>query len=453
MKNIKLFTRFLMLSLFVLGYTLLEASPRVYPTGVTIYNPAKTYNSYILFAGPDNITHLIDMNGNNVKQWPYSGQPSEILDPKVAEGKLGHVVLQLENGKGSFSNKTFAELDWDGNVVWQWGKDAPGGEAQQHHDWYRLPNGNTLILAHIKNTLFGYNNITDDVIYEVTPQGSIVWKWVSVEHLNEFGLLPEGLAYLKKRVEQSKINERPFDYLHINDMHLVGENKWFKAGDKRFDPENIIFDSRNANFVAIIEKKTGKIVWRLGPNFPDSKISAVKVDEKSYAPRKVDQISGQHDAHIIADGLPGAGNLLLFDNQGSAGYPPVEIRAYSRVLEVNPVTQEVVWEYKGNLSGGSERSFFSSYISSARRLPNGNTLINEGMNGRFFQVTPKGEIVWEYINPYVSKPREGQRRGFDNTVYRIQPVPYEWVPQGTPRTELPVEEFDLSTFKIPARAQ
>ncbi|MFT3751877.1 MAG: aryl-sulfate sulfotransferase [Paludibacter sp.] len=431
---------------------LLLASPRVFPTGVTIYNPAKAYNSFVLFASPDNITHLIDMNGTNVKQWLYSGQPSEILAPEVTGGKLGHVVLQLENGIGSFSNKVFAELDWDGNVVWQWGKNAPDAEAKQHHDWYRLPNGNTLVLAHIKSTLFGYNNITDDVIYEVKPDGAIVWKWISVEHLNEFGLSSEGIEYLKKRVAQSKVNERALDYLHINDMHVIGKNKWFDAGDKRFDPENIIFDSRNANFVAIIEKKTGKIVWRLGPDFPDPKISTEKADKKNNANRILDQISGQHDAHIIADGLPGAGNLLLFDNQGSAGYPPVEIRAYSRVLEVNPVTREIVWEYKGSLSGGSDRSFFSSYISSARRLPNGNTLINEGMNGRFFQVTPDGEIVWEYVNPYVGKQRGGERKGFENTVYRAQPVPYEWTPAGTPHTEIPVAQPDLSTFRIALQA-
>jgi len=445
----KLHIRLLAFALSVFYYSLVGASPRIFPTGVTLYNPAKAYNSYILFAGPDDITHLIDMNGNNVKQWPYSGQPSEILDPKVTGGKLGHIVLQLENGKGAFSNKVFGELDWDGNVVWQWGKNAPDGEAQQHHDWYRLENGNTLILAHIKSTLFGYNNITDDVIYEVTPEGSIVWKWVSVEHLNEFGLSPEGITYLKKRVEQSKINERPLDYLHINDMHLVGENKWFKAGDTRFNPENIVFDSRNANFIAIIEKKTGKIVWRIGPNFPDTKIITQKIDKN--APRKVDQISGQHDAHIIAEGLPGAGNLIVFDNQGSAGYPPVEIRATSRVLEINPTTQEVIWEYKGSLSGNSDRSFFSSYISSARRLPNGNTLINEGMNGRFFQVTPSGEIVWEYVNPYLGKTKAGEQKTFNNTVYRAQPVPYEWVPQDTPHSEIAVEEIDVTKFKVPVK--
>lgn len=432
----------LLYSLLLLSNTLLFASPRVFPTGVTVYDPSKAYNSYVLFAGPDNITHLIDMNGNDVHQWPYSGQPSEFLNPALTGGKLGHVLLQLENGTGSFDNKVIGEVDWDNHILWQWGKQAPGGAAQQHHDWSRLPNGNTIVLVHVKSVLLGYQDVTDDALYEVTPAGDIVWKWIASEHLKEFGLSKEGIAYLKQRLAKSKESGRSLDYLHINDMQVIGENQWYRKGDQRFHPDNIVFDSRNANFIAIIEKSTGKIVWRLGPNFPDAKILL----GKEKGPRKVDQIAGQHDAHIIPEGLPGAGNLLVFDNQGSAGYPPVDVRSTSRVLEINPLTQEIVWEYHGSLSGRTDRTFFSSYISSARRLPNGNTLIDEGMNGRFFQVTPAGEIVWEYVSPYNGKGRPGV---FDNWVYRAQPVPYEWVPEGTPRSENVVKEPDLSTFHIP----
>jgi len=427
--------------------------PRTFPTGVTVYKPEKAYNSFTLFSARDGKTHLIDMNGSDVHQWSYVGQPAEFLDPAVVNGKLGHVILQLENGTGSFDNKVIGELDWDGKVIWQWGKQAPGGEAQQHHDQYRLANGNTIILAHKKSNLFEYTNLTDDVIYEVTPKGEVVWKWISTEHIGEFGFTEESLTYLKKKLAQSEKAGRSNDYLHINAMHVLGENKWYKAGDKRFHPDNIIFDSRNANFVAIIDKQSGKIVWRLGPDFPESAGNNV--------PRAVDQIVGQHDAHLIAEGLPGAGNLLLFDNQGSAGYPPVSTRSYSRILEINPVTQEIVWEYRGGKSKRTDRSFFSSYISNSRRLPNGNTFINEGMNGRFFQVTPSGEIVWEYVCPIIKRSvsekaddsyaegKEEEQEVFENTVYRAQPVPYEWAPKGTPRTENPVKEVDVATYRVP----
>ena len=76
--------------------------------------------------------------------------------------------------------------------------------------------------------------------------------------------------------------------------------------------------------------------------------------------------------------------------------------------------------------------FYSAFISSARRLPNGNTLIDEGMNGRFFQVTPQGDIVWEYVSPYVAPSAVGGngKQVDTNWVYRAQPVPKDWVPGG-----------------------
>jgi hypothetical protein len=65
-------------------------------------------------------------------------------------------------------------------------------------------------------------------------------------------------------------------------------------------------------------------------------------------------------------------------------------------------------------------------------LPNGNTLIDEGMNGRFFQVTASGENVWEYVSPYLGKAPGSD--AISNWVYRALPVSYDWVPAGTPRS-------------------
>lgn len=431
------------------------AAQSVYPTGVTRYDPARAYNTYIVFGAPDEHTHLIDMNGNEVHTWNYSGFPSELLDPRVARGKLGHVLVQYETNQGSgttptpgqpalFRNKSIAELDWDGNVVWKWGEKAPGGSAKQHHDWERLPNGNTLVLANLTHPIPGFKlpALLDDVIYEVTPSGDVVWSWKASDHLEEFGFTPEQLKLVRDTSEQ--------DYFHVNNMTSVGPNKWFDNGDKRFDPNNILIDSRNANFIVIIDKTTGKIAWSLGPNYP-------KIDpKKSIVPRPVDQISGQHDAHIIEEGLPGAGNLLVFDNQGEAGYPSAELQTTggSRVLEIDPQTKQIVWQYTGQDSDTPNWRFYSSFISSARRLPNGNTLIDEGMNGRFFQITPSGEIVWEYINPYFGRTPVGGtgRQVYSNWVYRAQPVPYDWVPSGTPHSENKVTPPDLSKFRVPDSA-
>jgi hypothetical protein len=427
------------------------AAPSVFPTGVTRYDAARAYNSYVLFSGQDKKTHLIDMNGNEVRQWPHEGFPPVLLDPALTGGKQGNILLQLGSVPGAqaagngLGNKSIGELDWNGKVLWQWGagaqdaygsasvesSGAPGGAAKQHHDWRRLANGNTLVLANLVHSVPGFQaaQVLDDVIYEVTPSGAIAWKWVASEHLEEFGFSPEALKLV--RAAQPRYGAGPVDYLHVNNMAVLGANKWHDQGDQRFHPDNIIIDSREANFIAIIDRKTGKVVWNLGPDYPA--IAGSKV------PRPVDQIIGLHDAHLIAKGLPGAGNILVFDNQGEAGYPRVSpgIFPHSRVLEIDPVSRQIVWQYTAADSNQAQWSFYSAFISSARRLPNGNTLVDEGMNGRFFQITPQGDIVWEYVSPYFADSPVGGagKQVKTNWVYRAQPVPYDWVPQGTPRSE------------------
>ncbi|MGA7713302.1 MAG: aryl-sulfate sulfotransferase [Rhizomicrobium sp.] len=440
-----------------LAATAATALPSVYPTGTTIYDPSRAYNSYVIFGAPDGKSHLIDMNGNEVHRWEKSGFPSYYIDPKLVKGARGHVLVQLEtieqDGAGvvpgeppEFRNKTIGEIDWNGNIVWKWGAEAPGGAAKQHHDWHRLPNGNTLVLAHWLHSVAGFQQpkLLDDVIYEVSPKGKIVWQWVASDHINELGFSDDQIKLIHASLSP--------DYFHINNMTPVGPNKWAKADDKRFAPDNIIFDARNANFIAVIDKMTGHIVWEIGPNYP-----SIPSRTKAVLPRPIDQISGQHDVHLIAEGLPGAGDLLVFDNQGEAGYPPAElgVNSGSRVLEIDPSTKEIVWQYTADLSDQPGWGFYSSFISSARRLPNGNTLIDEGMNGRLFQITPKGEIVWEYVSPYFAKTPVGSSGGTitSNWVYRAQPVPYDWVPDGTPHDETPVAPVDITKFRVPHASQ
>lgn len=435
-----------------------QAGPSVYPTGTTRYDPAKAYNSFVLFTGGDNIAHLIDLNGNPVHQWKDAASHSTLIDPKLNGGKLGHVFVTLETAEGQGTDlvpgqvsrriaKTVGELDWNGQVVWSFGEKAPGGAAQQHHDWARLPNGNTVILANLVHPVKGFKQpkVLDDVVYEVNPAGEVVWRWVASEHLGEFGFTPREL----KLIRDAEIA----DYFHVNNLKVVGPNRWYAAGDQRFHPDNLLFDARNANVIAIIDRKTGQVAWTLGPHFPPA---SAEGQLSRRVPRPVDQISAQHDAHLIPDGLPGAGNLLVFDNQGIAGYPPAPVprTGGSRVLEIDPIKKEVVWQYSGESSGGPAWSFRSTHISAARRLPNGNTFIDEGQSGRLFQVTPQGEIVWEYVNPYFrfgKDPVTGQPTA-NNQLYRGQPVPYDWVPAGTPHSEKPVIPPELGKFRVGSAA-
>ncbi len=420
------------------------AAPTVFPTGVTLYDPAKAWGTYTVFSGADRNSYLIDMNGNVVRSWPQRGFPTEVVDPAVNGGRKGHVLLQLEERKDTnqrsfgngVNNHAIGELDWNGKEVWRRAGDKSIGNAHQHHEQERLANGNTLVLANKLHKVEGFklDELIDDVIYEVDDSGKVVWRWLASEHLDEFGFTAEQLKLVR--------DTHLADYLHFNNARTLGANQWFDEGDARFHPDNIIVDSRQANFIAIIDKRTGKVVWNLGPNYATAELLNPFTD-KDKLPRPVDQLSGQHDAKFIPKGLPGAGNILVFDNQGGSGYPAVSYQistGSSRVLEIDPLTKQIVWEYRPGTS------FFSAFTSSARRLPNGNTLITEGQSGRVFQVTSKGEVVWEYLSPFFSKATE--QRAASNSLYRATPVPYDWIPAGTPRSEKAVVPPALSDFRI-----
>lgn len=106
---------------------------------------------------------------------------------------------------------------------------------------------------------------------------------------------------------------------------------------------------------------------------------------------------------MIPRGLPGEGNILIYDNGGWAGYyapnpgSPTGIRGalrdYSRVLEIDPVTLEIVWQMTpkeaGYLMPLDANRFYSPFISGMQRLPNGNTMITEGSHGRILRGDPR----------------------------------------------------------------
>jgi len=319
---------------------------------------------------------------------------------------------------------------------------APGGAAHQNHDIERLANGDILTLSlwyhHVDG--FALPKVLDDVIYEIRPSGAIVWRWVASAHLAELGFTPAELALIHAT--------RSPDFFHLNALHTLGPNKWSTEGDKRFAPDNLIISSREANFVAIIDKKTGRIVWEIGPHYiavgPGRRIDRSGLTN--------DEMSGQHDAHMIPEGLPGAGDILLLDNQGEGGYPSVAMGVMpgSRVLEIDPETKKIVWSYSALDSGEPTWDFYTSFMGSALRLPNGNTLIDEAMTGRIFQVTPKGKIVWEYISPYFRKGYVWgvNKNVLNNASYRAQAVPYDWTPSDTPHAERRVIAPNSATYRV-----
>jgi hypothetical protein len=374
-------------------------------------------------------TVLIDMNGTIIHHWPsVFPQPAKMLPGGsiIAGSNFRFVGI----GCGDFTSLN--EYDWNGSIVWSY-QGWEDGRARQHHDFERegnpvgyyapgqdfLPYGRTLVLAHhtVLNTSISWRPLKDDVIYEVDWNGTLTGFWWSAcEHFNQFGFTAETKhgMYVNPGILEDG------DIFHMNSMSLLGPNKWYTMDPITyacFNPENIIISSRHTNFVAIISRATGDIVWEIGPEY----------SKDTEAGQKLGQLIGLHHAHMIPQGLPGEGNILLFDNGGWSGYGyfgmPRYIRLMSRVIEFNPVTLDIVWEYHHYSwrlwfpRTSESHRFYSSIMSSVQRLPNGNTLITEGTNGRVFEVTNTSKIVWEYVTP----TRIQQ-------LYRAYRVPPEWVP-------------------------
>ena len=434
--------------------------PTVYPTGTTIYQPDRTWSGYtILDTHEEQGAVLIDMNGNVVKRWTGVAAvpgPARILP--------GGYVMGGDTPR-SPHQEAFAlvQLDWDGNEVWRFDRaeqvQTEEGEtvwgSRQHHDWQRegsavgyyapgsepsTNSGRTLILAH-RNVLrpeISDKVLEDDYIYEVSWDGEILWEWLASDHVEELGFSEDARNVIYRSADWNE-ERQTADWLHINSASYLGPNRWYDDGDERFHPENVMFGSRNANIIGIIDR-AGTIVWRMGPDYRDSASLS-----------ELGQIIGQHHPHLIPEGLPGAGHLLVFDNGGEAGYgsanpaaPNGEMsvrRGFSRVLEINPVTFGKVWEY--SIADTEQFRFYSHYVSAAQRLSNGNTMITEGADGRIFELTPDHEIVWEYVSPFFGKEQTNR-----NITFRAYRVPYDWVPQLTRPSERPVVPPDRAEFRI-----
>ena len=415
---------------------------------------------------------LMNMNGRENKVWKgVHGFPNKIFPG-------GYLMTSRGSRDGRYGVQDgldLVQIDWDGNVVWKFDRNEyiedpgiPGRwMARSHHDYQRegsttgyyapgmepkTDSGNTLVLAHrnARNPKISDKQLLDDVILEVDWDGDIVWEWHCNEHFDEMGFRegPKNTLARDPNYRQTQ-PEGMGDWMHINSMSVLGPNKWYDAGDERFHPDNIIVDGREANIIFIISKATGKIVWKLGPDY-----------DNSPEAKAIGWIIGQHHCHMVPRGLPGEGNILIFDNGGWGGYDvpnpgsPTGVKAalrdHSRVLEIDPVAMKIVWQYTpteaGFLAPMDCNRFYSPFISGMQRLPNGNTLITEGSDGRVFEVTKDHELVWEFISPYW-----GQKLPM-NMVYRAYRVPYEWVPQLGKQEETPIERIDVNAFRMPGAA-
>ena len=334
--------------------------------GVTFHNPLKAFKGYTLFCpyGYSPFTNaatdiwLIDMEGYIVHRWPMPYLPSlhatllpngNLLYPAATKTTEERDVLP------DFAVFTYGdaclEYDWEGNLVWQ--VETP----YQHHDVLLLPNHHIIypthgepkgaipdeIAAKWKGGLPGTEvngKMYSDIVYELDENGKTVWEWNTYEHLD-----PEidAICPLEKRQEW-----------HINSFWLCKDG-------------SILISVRNLSEILRVEYPSGKVIARYGR----------------------DKISHQHDARELDNG-----NITCFDNGAHRyGYE----LSYSRVAEIDPNTDEIVWEYRAECPS----DFYSAVTSGAERLPNGNTIICDSVPGRIFEVTYEGELVWEYISPFM----------------------------------------------------
>lgn len=415
-------------------------------------------------------TYLINMDGDVVHSWESDISP---LSSYLQEN--GHLI-QLERDEdfptfaaGGQAGK-IREYDWDGNVVWDF-KYANESELI-HHDIEILPNGNILAVAfEVKSPQEALEAGRDphitpkaglwpDKIIEIKPTkpsgGEIVWEWHIWDHLiQDFDDTKQNYGVLKENPRKININIHeetgpPLSAEQIEQMKLGklmtsnatvdnqgSDMSHVNAISYNAELDQIVFSVPHLHEVFIIDHSTtteeakgstggrwghgGDLLYRWGNSANYGR--GTSEDQTLF---------GQHDIKWIPEGYPGAGHLLVFNNDIRnpnnklpsiwAGLATVkspdallsigELGNHSAVYEFIPPTDSTggyiipenesigpegpFWTYEAP----DKYSMYSAFISGAQRLKNGNTLVTSGARGRFIEVTTENEIVWEYWNPY-----------------------------------------------------
>jgi hypothetical protein len=431
-------------------------------------NNARALQGYTLispFVSPN--TYLLDMQGRVVHTWKTDCAPA--LSALLLEN--GHLLRPGSIGgdanvfgPGPGVGGRIQEFTWEGELAW----DFKFYNARQlpHHDLTRLPNGNVLLIVWDRKSaeealaagrrpeMTGDKHFLPDSLVEIKPTGKttgqVVWEWHLWDHLvQDFDKTRKNYAKVALHPELVNINygedelpsvtaamdhkdkarggpmtqasptaNRPVrvdpDFTHFNGVAYNAELDQIVVSVWKFS-EIWIIDHSTTTAEAAGHRgghggKGGDLLYRWGN--PRAYRAGTKGDQKLFS---------QHNAHWIPRGLAGAGNILLFNN--GVGRPD---GSYSSVDElVLPVDAQGRYLLKPAAACGPDRpvwsyvapkkeEFFSSFISGAQRLANGNTLICSGANGTLFEVTPKKEVVWKYVNPaqggtaFGPSPRPGQ---------------------------------------------
>ena len=341
----------------------------IYPVGTTIYRPELCSDGYTLISGAG-VVKLVSMNGSPVHEWQVdtTGRKGFVHRARL----LPSGALMVLFGPGEVPGH-IAEFDWSANETWSY---EP--ERYAHHDFWPTDRGTVFLICEIRLPPEYRALITDpvrreldvfgDELIEVDRSGKVIWRWIQHEHMdvNVCNPIPANRDW-PGGPDSNTIT----DWTHTNTIQELPENRWFDAGDARFRPGNLLQSMRQLDTISIVDRQTSEVVW-------------------SYTGDYNGGLSGQHEPHMIEKGLPGAGNIIVFDN-GASPYRDLAHCGCSYVLEIDPSDRSLVWVYDDG------HRFFARFTANCQRLPNGNTLILESLCRRLFEVTPEKEIVWEYI--------------------------------------------------------
>lgn len=395
-------------------------------------------------------TYLVNSAGEVVHTWDSEYGPSGCTYLKD-NGNLVRGGRDPENTvfDGGGQGGVIQEFDWDGNIVWEY--KYSDDQHMTHHDIALMPNGNILALsweskspeeaitAGMKEDFIPKAGIWPDMIVELKPKGAneadIIWEWHIWDHMiqdhDEFKSnygnpaehpelmninLGEPLPELKTKEELDEARARNNANTNDTPENQGADMYHLNAIDYNAELDQIVVSSPALNEIFIIDHSTttaeaaghtggkwgkgGDILYRWG-----------NPQNYSRGDSSTHILGGQHDVRWIGKGYPGEGNLMVFNN-----FIPLPKGGYSAVMEITPPLTESGYSINNDEAFGptapswiymakDTASFFGPFISGAHRMSNGNTFINEGPKGRYFEVTPNGDILWDYWTPYSGDAR------------------------------------------------
>jgi len=312
-------------------------------SGAHLYDPSKIAPGHNLFDG-----QLIDINGKVLRQWRSRYLGMFLPDKRYVAQEY-------------YESRQWGMYTFDDQVIWE--QDFP-----IHHAIVDTPRQTIMTLTKEMH-LYRGRKVDFCVVVEFDLQGRELMRWSTWENLKYLQSFHRPLELDRPKIfflpESAKRKDTTpwggnYDYYRLNAFQLLPKNVSGQK-DARFREGNWLVSFRHGSMVFILDQDTRQVVWKcIANDIPDG-------------------LEGQHAPTMLANG-----NILIFDNG--------RYRGFSRVIELNPRSMKIEWEYKAN-------GFYTLSQGFVQRLANGNTLVTESERGRAFEVTREGELVWEYYHP------------------------------------------------------